>query len=96
MSGTPGKDHQSALSDVGSNVDGPIHFANNRAMSKTLKMLGIFTLMVVCSVVAFVAALTFLMGLGSKLHDNYEYYGGGSALIFAYGCGAIGFLAPAI
>ncbi len=65
-------------------------------MWKKLRILGIFILMVICGVVAYAAAMTFLMGLGLKLHDNYEYYGGYPALVIVYGCGTIGFLAPAV
>ena len=60
------------------------------------KILWTLALMVVCGVVAFVATLASLMELGLKLHNNYEYYGGYPAVLLIYGCGIIGFLAPAV
>ena len=55
---------------------------------------GALALMVACGSLAFVAAITFFMNLGLKLHGNYEYYGGTPALVFIFGFSVIGFLAP--
>jgi hypothetical protein len=66
------------------------------AIRTTLKILGTLALMVTCGVIAFGAAVSFLMNLGLKLHDNYEYYGGFLGLVFTIGSGAIGFVAPTI
>ena len=60
------------------------------------RILGTLALMVVCGVVAYVATLTSLMELGSKLHNNYEHYGGYPAGVLIYGCGIIGFLVPGV
>lgn len=69
-----------------------------RTMGKSLRRvvtgLGAVVLMGACGLVAYVGALTFLMNLGLKLHDNYEYYGGFCGSIFIFGSGAIGFAAP--
>ena len=65
-------------------------------MSSTLRIIGIFVLMLVCGAISAVVAVSFLMNLGLKLHNNYEYYGGdtGKAIVFAVG--AVGFLSPAL
>jgi hypothetical protein len=65
-------------------------------MRTTLKIFGTIALMVAGSVVAFGAAVTFLMNLGLKHHDNYEYYGGFPGMLFILGCASIGFISPAI
>jgi hypothetical protein len=64
-----------------------------------LKIVGIVAtllLMVVGGIVMYVTTIVILMGLGTKFHGNYEYYGSYSALILIYGLGAIGFLAPGV
>jgi hypothetical protein len=61
-----------------------------------LKIIGTLVLMIICGTLAYVAALAFLMNLGSKLHQNYEYYGSSAALVFVYGAGLAGFLTPGI
>ena len=58
------------------------------------KILGTLALMVTSGMVALAAAIFILMDLGSRLHDNYEYYGKYPALFF--GPAAIAFLAPGV
>jgi hypothetical protein len=64
-------------------------------MRAALKILGTFALMVASGVVAFGAAVAFLMNLGLKHHDNYEYYSRFPGTLFIFGCASIGFIAPA-
>jgi hypothetical protein len=59
-----------------------------------LKSLGTLALMAVCGAAAFAGMLAFLMKLGLKRHDNYEYYGGKFGLILMFGAAAVGFLVP--
>lgn len=61
-----------------------------------LKILCVLATMVACGAVAFGAAVTFLMHLGLKLHDNYEYYRGPFGVAFIVGSTIVGFVAPAI
>ena len=65
-------------------------------MSKIVGVVGTLLLMVVGGLLTYVTTIVILMGLGTKFHDNYEYYGSFSALILLYGLGAIGFLAPGV
>ena len=72
-------------------------------MRTLLKILGTLALMVISGGIAFGAAVLFLMELGLRVHGNFEYYGPsgpsfGSLLgvVFIFGSGAIGFVAPAI
>jgi hypothetical protein len=68
----------------------------NTAMPNALRILGMLVLMTACGGAAAGAAVTFLMNLGLKLHNNYEYYGGNPGLLFALACGAIGFFTPGL
>ncbi len=63
---------------------------------RTLKMIIVPMLMVVCGFAAYVSAAIFWMNLGSKFHDNYEYYGSYPGLFFMIGSSVIGFLVPAV
>ena len=65
-------------------------------MRKIFVVAGILVLMVVSGIVTYATTLVILMELGTKLHGNYEYYGNLLPLIFLYGVGAIGFLAPGV
>src|SRR4051812_11435865 len=62
-----------------------------RPMRKSPKIL---LLMVASGAVALVVAILLLMVLGSRRHDNYEYYGSWPALYL--GPALIGFLAPGL
>jgi hypothetical protein len=59
-----------------------------------LKTAATLAVMVACGIVAFATAVVFLMRLGLKQHDNYEYYGSWPALTLVYGAGLAGFLIP--
>jgi hypothetical protein len=61
-----------------------------------MKFIGTLALMVVCGVIAFLAAVSFLMNLGLKLHGNYEYYGSFPSVLFVYASGGLGFVSPAL
>lgn len=51
--------------------------------------------MVAFGLIAYVTALITLMGLGTKFHGNYEYYGRYYLIyLFLFGSAAVGFLAP--
>lgn len=65
-------------------------------MWKIAGVVGTLLLMVVSGVVTYVTTIVILMGLGTKFHDNYEYYGGHLALTLLYGLGAIGFMVPGV
>jgi hypothetical protein len=65
-------------------------------MRKILLALGLFFLMLVCGLVAFVAAVWLLLSLGLRLHNNYEYYGQTPAVLLVYVAAAIGFIIPAL
>ena len=56
------------------------------------KIVGTFASMVASGFVAFYVAIYILMQLGSRFHDNYEFYGQFPALFLVPA--AIGFLAP--
>lgn len=67
------------------------------SLRSVVTVLGGFALMVACGLIAFGGAVTFLMNLGLKLHNNYEYYGRFFlARAFMYGSGAIGFVTPGV
>jgi hypothetical protein len=57
---------------------------------------GTFALMAACGVGAFMMTLMLLMDLGTKHHNNYEYYGQTPAAALIFVAGALGFLAPGI
>jgi hypothetical protein len=61
-----------------------------------MKFLGTLLLMAVCGAAAFAGMLAFLMKLGLKRHDSYEYYGGNLGLILTFGAAAVGFLVPGL
>jgi hypothetical protein len=61
-----------------------------------MKFISALALMVVCGIAAFLAAASFMMNLGLKLHANYEYYGTFPSVLFVYGCGVVGFVSPAL
>lgn len=65
-------------------------------MRKIVGVVGTLLLMAGSGIVTYVTMIVILMGLGTKFHGNYEYYGSYSALILLYGLGAIGFLAPGV
>jgi hypothetical protein len=44
-------------------------------MRKALLILGTFALMIICGAGAALTTLSWLMNLGLKHYDNYEYYG---------------------
>ena len=60
-----------------------------------MKIIGTIALMIVCGIVAMLMAATFLMNLGLKRHDNYEYYGSIAIPVIVL-CGIAGFMAPAV
>jgi hypothetical protein len=72
-------------------VDSPKRGLQGEAM----KVIGMIALMTVCGLVAMLMAASFLMNLGLKLHDNYEYYGA-LAIPVVVLCGVAGFAAPAL
>ena len=55
------------------------------------KIVGTLALMVVSGIVTLAVTITYLMNLGMKRHDNYEYYAA-----FVWGPAVIGFLAPGV
>jgi hypothetical protein len=59
-----------------------------------MKVIGTIVLMIVCGGVAMLMAASFLMNLGLKLHDNYEYYGSIAIPVIVL-CGIAGLVAPA-
>jgi hypothetical protein len=59
-----------------------------------VKILGTLLLMVVCGIIAFLTAISFLMNVGLKLHGNYEYYGSFPWVLFIYISGIVGFVSP--
>jgi hypothetical protein len=61
-----------------------------------VKIVGTFALMVVCGVIAFLTAVSFLMNLGLKLHDSYEYYGSFPSVLFVFAFGLLGFVSPGL
>jgi hypothetical protein len=65
-------------------------------MRQALLILGTFALMVVCGAGAALTALSCLMRLGLKYHDNYEYYGQTPAVFLIPLAAIIGFAAPGV
>jgi hypothetical protein len=63
-------------------------------MTRVLKILGTLALMVASGFLAIVMAATFLMNLGLKLHDNYEYYRSPFSMVLMVACGIAGFAIP--
>ena len=63
-------------------------------LRSTLKILGLLATMTVGGLAGMFLAITFLMNLGLKLHDNYEYYGGLPGKLLVFGSVTIGFFAP--
>jgi hypothetical protein len=60
----------------------------NSSAKRSIKILCTLALMTVCGAFSLVIGISFLMNLGMKLHNNYEYYGSVPAVIL---CGAVGF-----
>ncbi|TWU28472.1 hypothetical protein [Bythopirellula polymerisocia] len=65
-------------------------------LNKALIFLGIAFLMLAGGIAGLMYSVTFLMNLGLKYHDNYEYYRGFLAGCFVWLAGPIGFATPGI
>jgi hypothetical protein len=65
-------------------------------MQKALLILGTFALMIICGAGAALTALSCLMRLGLKHHDNYEHYGQTPAVFLIPLAAIIGFASPGI
>jgi hypothetical protein len=65
-------------------------------MRQALLILGTFAAMVVCGAGAALTTLSYLMKLGLKHYDNYEYYGQTPAVLLIPLAAIIGFAAPGI
>ena len=62
---------------------------------KIVVIVGTIVLMVAFGLIAYVTAVILFMGLGTKFHGNYEYYGRYNLIyLFLFGSAAVGFLAP--
>jgi hypothetical protein len=65
-------------------------------MRQALLILGTFAAMVICGAGAALTTLNFLMKLGLKHYDNYEYYGQTPAVLLIPLAAIIGFATPGI
>ena len=65
-------------------------------LRSALLITGTFILMVACGAAATIGTISFLMSLGLKYHDNYEYYGKMPAVLLIPFAAVVGFVVPGV